>query len=164
MAEVAAVEVVADTSKNWLNKVTKNYPNNPLRPLEISQATYETLLLIYMNDMGDNEAFFWMFTEDATKQNNEYMKALGTFILGEAVADYLWPSNWLQLLHEELADVKKWHKALKNHEEANKDKQYVGTVIEALTKRTVLTAPNFSKFLERAANPVDRKFANLEEG
>jgi hypothetical protein len=156
---------VNENATNWLNKTTKNYPNNPLRPLEISQATYETLLLIYMNDMGEDESsalFFWR--DDATKQNNEYMKALGTFILGEAVADYLWPSNWLKLLHEEVRDIKKWHTALKNHKVTNADKQYVGTVLEALTKRTILSSNNFNAFLNRDANPVDKNYANLEPG
>ena len=147
--------------KNWMNKVTKNYPNNPLRPLEISQATYEALLLIYMNDMGGSESWF---SNSTAEQNNEYMKALGTFILGEPVGNHLWPSNWLKLLHAEFNDIQKWHNALLKHQEDNITKQYVGNVIEALIKRTVLMSVNFDAFIEKTVNPVEKGFANKEPG
>ena len=154
--------MVVDKKKQQ-NKVTKNYPHNPLRPLEISQATYEALLLIFMNDMGASESFFW--PNDATKQNNEYMKALGTFILGEAIGDYLWPSNWLKLLNEEFQDVRDWNAALIKNGIDSEGKMFTGNFITALTKRSVLHSPNFDEFLKTTrANPVDRKYANKEAG
>ena len=157
-------EVVEKEKTNYYNKRTRNYPSNPLRPLEISQATYETLLLIYMNDMGESDG--WFLSADTKVQNNEYLKALGTFILGEPIGDYLWPSNWLRLLHDGIEDVKLWHKALNKQRIDKANKQFVGNVIEALTKRTVLQDKDakFKAFLDTPNNPVNINYANKEAG
>jgi hypothetical protein len=145
----------------FVNPVTKNYPGNALRPLEISQATYEALLLIFMNDMGSDGS--WFSDGGANVANNEYMKALGTFILGEPLGEFSWPRNWLSLLYAEFEDVKFWARALQEKREDNPDKLYVGFVLEAMIKRTVLHHGFFNTFIT-GANPVKKDYANKEAG
>jgi hypothetical protein len=149
--------------KNKMNKTTRNFPNNPLRPLEISQATYETLLLIFMNDFAQDDATKWFWQAGDAGVNNEYLKALGTFILGEPIGDYLWPLNWLKLVSEEFKDLQKWSKALKSLRDDKKNEMYVGTILEALIKRTAFMPGKFEDFLA-GTNPIDVKHANKEPG
>ena len=152
---------------HYLNVVTRNYPENALRPLEISQATYEALLLVFMNDMGDETKFFGL-AGNGTIANNEYMKALGTFIMGEPLGEYSWPSNWLTLLYAEFQDVFMWQRALnwkRNNEVENK--MFVGSVLQCMLKRTVRSLA-FETFLTRGfninTNPVQKQYANPEAG
>lgn len=149
-----------ENDKNWLNKVTKNYPNNPHRPLEISQATYETLLLIFMNDMSAGTKFFGIGSDTTS---NEYMKALGTFIVGEPIGEYMWPLNWLKLVKHEFDDLKKWVIKVYTLSETDGNKYYIGNLIEAMIKRTVLQSAKFDSFLV-GGNPVSIKYANKEAG
>lgn len=158
---MAEAVVVDKKDINYLNKITKNYPNNALRPLEISQATYEALLMVFMNDMGGDK-YFWQYADD--KANNEYMKALGTFILGEPLGEHLWPKNWLVLLHEEFEDVKSWTTALYLKAVAEGEKMFVGNILQAMLKRTVtISSLPFIQFLA-GKNPVEKKYANKEAG